>query len=148
MAQGKSALNIVRKYVPGIMRVVDATKHLDVTVTSRDCKSATSGAANDCAMARACKREFDGAIVSKAVAYLIKGDTAYRYRVPSSLQREIVSFDRNHDFRPGDYWLQAPHTTEKLSFLRKARQKSGGAKANIKRKTIRRSHQTAGIRSL
>jgi hypothetical protein len=41
------------------------------------------------------------------VAWIIKGNLAVKYEVPESVAREIVSFDRHHDFRPGEYQLSA-----------------------------------------
>lgn len=150
MAKGKSALSIVRKYFPSITRVTDARDSLDVEVLAKDCKSGKAGEVNDCAMARACKRQFDGAIISKAIAYLIKGNVATRFRVPSSLQREIVSFDRNHDFRPGSYYLAKPYTTEKLLWRRDARSGTTSPIGSPDKpvKVVRRSHKTDGLRSL
>lgn len=146
MVTGNSALNIVNKFQPGVRRVVDAKTPVSINVSAHDCAVGASGKADECAMARALKRKFDGAIVSKAIAYLIKGDTAYRYRVPSSVRTEIVSFDRHHDFRPGSYHLSAPCTTERLAAKRKNRKPS-----EAKRKTgkpVRRRHLPDGVRSL
>jgi hypothetical protein len=107
-SKGKSALKIVQKYHPNVTKVVDARSPLHIAVTARDCKNSNSKEPSACAMARACEREFDGAIISTTVAYVIQGGTAKRYRVPQSVARELVSFDRNHEFAPGDYHLKAP----------------------------------------
>lgn len=147
----KSALSIVQKYYPAVLKLADANRSFDVRVTARDCKSGNSNAPDDCAMAVACKREYDGAIISKAIAYLIKGDTAYRYRVPSSVRTEIVSFDRNHGFQPGDYYLKAPQPTERLIALKKWRKSGKGGKMAAvasPRSTVRRNHIPSGVRSL
>src|ERR1700744_2199730 len=97
---GTSAIAVVRRFHPNVKRIVEAKSHHRVTVTPKDCKSSTSKSFGDCAMAKACKREADGAIISRSVAYIVNGTTATRYTVPTALAREIVSFDRSHHFEP------------------------------------------------
>ena len=146
MSRGKSALGIVQKYHPEVTKVVDARKNLEIEVTESDCKYAQRKNAKDCAMARATKRQYDGAIISSSSAYVIKGDTATRYKVPESLAREIVTFDRHNAFEPGDYHLKAPSVRERLG----ANMKGGGpgpGRRNGKEANQRR-HVTGGIRAL
>lgn len=141
---GRSALKIVQKYHPGVTRVVDAKHSAKVKVTKRDCDVSTSKAPNACALAHAFGRKYDGAVISLAVAYLIKGKTATRYRVGSHISRELVSFDRHHDFALGEYQIYAPTGTEKLG--------SGhSGKMNGKRgkgRKYRPTNKTSGVRSL
>lgn len=148
MAQGKSALGIVRKYYPQVTRVVEAKRDLQILVTPADSRRSTKKSPNTCALARACEREYEGAIISMSVAYLVKGDKAMRYMVPAAVSREIVSFDRHQDFAPGDYKLKAPATSQKLRPLGNRRlrpdRKGGKFYGSIKR----RVHRTVGIRSL
>lgn len=146
MTQGKSALNIVQKYAPSVRRVIDAKKGIEVKVLARDCQEGNRGKPDDCAMAKACMRDYDGAIISKSVAYLIKGNTAFRFRVPSYLRTEIVSFDRDHDFRPGQYDLIAPHSTEKLGWARQYR--AAPTVKKVATRKVRRRRIPAGVRSL
>ncbi len=149
MSQGKSALSIVKKYHPGVTKIVDAKKDLEIEVTARDCKSAKCKSASSCAMARACDREFDGAVISMSVAYMVKGDKATRYRVPQSVAREIVSFDRNHDFAPGEYTLTAPASTDRLSAIKtRNRDADKRVRHDQNARKISRRHKTAGIRAL
>lgn len=143
----KSALGTVQSYHPEVTRVVDAKKGIDIEVRKSDCKLGDDKSPASCAMARAAKRTFDGAIVSMSIAYLIKGKTAIRYLVPVRIAREIVSFDRHHDFRPGLYSLIAPYRSLKMDVMRKKRQappkrKLGGAGK------YRRRVRTSGVRSL
>jgi hypothetical protein len=141
-----SALKIVQKFYPQVNRVVDAPRERVVTVSAQDCKAATKKMPNDCAMAKAFKREYDGAIISTSVAYLIRGDKAERFKVPASVSREIVSFDRHKDFAPGEYYLSAPSEAFKMGPRRSKvpldpnRQRGNAGK--------RKRHVTAGIRSL
>lgn len=67
-------------------------------------------------MAVACKRKLklDGAIVSVSTAYLIKNGVATRYKVPPSVAREVVAFDRSAGFAPGRYALRAPTKHEQI----------------------------------
>lgn len=115
-----SALTIVQKVFPNVTRVVDATKDSKIEVTKRDTTSATVRNHKACAMAVACKRklDLDGVIMSVSTAYLIKGDKATRYHVPPSVSREIVAFDRDAVFEPGDYNLKAICETQKLNTQR------------------------------
>ena len=141
----KTAISIVQKYYPEVTKIVDAAQNIEVKVLP--CKAGSRGTPDDCAMAKACKRQFHGAIISKAIAYLVNGDTAYRYRVPSSVRTEIVSFDRDHDFRPGEYWLKAPLTTEKIGAVRKRSAKSRSAKSKSQ-PPLKHHHAPDGVRTL
>lgn len=147
MPQGKSALGVVRKYHPGVNKVIEAKKDLRINVTAEDCKGARKKKPDACALAKACERSYDGAIVSLSTAYLIKGDKAFRYRVPQAVSRELVSFDRHHDFAPGEYKLKAPSKSFRLRPrgdrpLKPDRHKPHHAQIK------RRNHRTAGIRAL
>ena len=145
--QGKSALSIVQKYHPQVKKVVDAKHNVEINVTQHDCRGGDPHAPDTCAMARAFKREYDGAVISMSVAYLIEGDQAIRFTVPPSVAREIVSFDRNHNFSPGEYYLKAPNKSEKLSPRKYALRKERHEK-QYARQSKRRHHKTAGIRKL
>jgi len=104
------ALAIVQQFYPDVKYIRDATKSLEIEVTDRDCQTAAVKKHRDCALAVACKHmaTVDGAIVATSAAYLVRGDTATRYKVPASVAREIVSFDRSGEFYPGTYWLDKP----------------------------------------
>lgn len=144
--KGKSALSIVQKYYPSVLKVIDAPNSVSIAVTSRDCQLSKSKAPDACAMAHACKRSYDGAIIALSTAYLIKGTKAFRYKVPEAVSREIVSFDRHHDFQPGTYSLNAPTKWEKLA-PRKYRLNPDRHKKSYPLVKAR-SHRTAGIRSI
>lgn len=108
-ARVQGALGIVTKFFPKVRKVTDATEKALIEVTTRDAQSKAVKHHNACVMAVACKRKFnlDGVIISRSVAYLIKGDEATRYHIPSSVAREIVSFDRGAGFETGNYELSA-----------------------------------------
>ncbi len=90
------SINIVQKFFPKVERVVDAHRNAAIEVTAKDSSSKAVRDHNACAMAVACKRKFhlDGVIISRSVAYLIKGTQARRFMLPDSVSREVVSFDR------------------------------------------------------
>jgi len=130
-----------------VTKVVDSRKDLKISVTAEDSKASKKKAPDACALANACKRSYDGAIVSLAVAYVIKGDTAYRFQVPQSISRELVSFDRHQDFAPGEYSLKKPTKSARLGPRKYPRRTkhAGGSEYSRHKK---RSHKTAGIRAL
>lgn len=144
MAKGRNAVTAVRKFFPKVSKVVDATQAIEINVKNRDCNSAEVKNHNECAMAKACKRQLhiDGAVISVGTAYLVKGDTATRYRIPERISREIIAFDRNGGFMPGQYKLKNPTGRQRLG-------QNFGTKTGTKhphRKSLRH-FSTAGIRT-
>jgi hypothetical protein len=100
-----TALRIVRSFFPKVLKVKDADGPLIVEVTKEDNKNSHVREHNGCAMAVACKRttKADGVIIAVKTAYVINGTTATRYKLPESISREIVSFDREAGFDVGAY---------------------------------------------
>jgi hypothetical protein len=157
-------LEIIHKYHPEVKTVVDAKRAVRVDVTSEDCAKGNKKAPNLCAMARAFEREknYDGAIISTTVSYLIRGDKATRFMTPESVAREIISFDRHADFTPGRYTLKPPGETSTMEGKRrynKARLTARNKKRSREkerelrqeepgRDTGYKHHKTAGVRSL
>jgi len=143
-----TALSIVQQAFPNVNKVVDAKEDSVVEVTRRDTTSATVRNHKACAMAVACKRKMklDGVIMSISTAYLVKDDVATRYLVPSSVSREIVAFDRNAAFEPGDYRLKAPSASVKLGGVR-GTIPSESPKSGNGNLSKRFRHKTEGIRA-
>jgi hypothetical protein len=142
-----SALSIVKQFFPKVTKVNDADKPISIEVTKADNNSAQVRNHNACAMAVACKRKLklDGVIVSIGTIYTIKGDTATRYRVPQSVSREIVSFDRDAGFSEGEYQIVPVPKNDRLgkghSYPKTTGSKTGpGLKKRF-------AHFTTGIRS-
>jgi hypothetical protein len=137
------ALAIVRKYFPKVEEVADGDKAINVEVTKADSNSAAVRNKEGCAMAVACKRKTkaDGVLVARSVAYIIKGKTATRYDVPQSVQKEIVSFDREAGFAPGNYQLVPTSPANRFGEYRGYSPKTRMGKAP------RFSHHTTGIRT-
>jgi hypothetical protein len=82
--------------------------------------------------------------VSKA--YVIQGQTAYRFNLPESVAREVVSFDRDAGFDPGVYTMNPPKPSQKLGAITGSHAR--GDSGERKGEKIKRKHQTGGIRSV
>lgn len=140
-----NALHIVQKFFPGVTGVVDALRPAKIEVTVSD--STKKGVKNhaECALAVACKNKFnlDGVIISRTVAYLVKGKKARRFHLPPSTARELVSFDRGAGFAPGIYQLSVVSGNNKLGM---ARGGHSGVEGSGKPKQFR--HYTSGIRTV
>lgn len=153
---GASALRNVQKYFPEVTQVEDADKSVILDVTKGDVAKAERRAHKTCAMAVACKRalEADGVIISVKTAYVIKGKKAQRYRLPESVSREIVSYDRDSQFAPGEYHLSKPEPSTRLGAVRKGRPKgkwgngNGGSTGGSLLPKHVRVHRTTGIRTV
>jgi len=136
------SLQIVKRLFPDVERVKNASKDITIEVMKSDVQKGQTKNHKECVMANACKRalKLDGAVVSVGTVYLIKDDVATRYRVPQSLSREIVSFDRGGSFAPGQYDLRQPEPT--------APRGSGTRhKGNPRMGNKAPHHVTAGIRT-
>jgi hypothetical protein len=122
----------LRRMYPNVKFAVDADKTVEVSVDPKDCKDAVKLDPTNCALARAAKREThaDGVIIGLSSSYIIKGDHAIRFATPERVQREIVSFDRHHDFAPGNYTLVPKAPTAKF----------GSGKENRRRWKDKRDH--------
>lgn len=147
--QAPAIVGRIRQFFPQVNRVADSSKPLRVVVKECDIKNAEKGAEDNCAMAHALERELkcDGAIVRPKVAYIIRGNLAVKYSVPESVAREIVSFDRNHDFRAGEYQLTQVYPCRRMD----AQQKRTDKASRKHRRTVRRplvAHITQGIRGV
>lgn len=139
-------VGLLKRFYPEVEHVKDGKGDIVVVVTKTDANASLKNH-KDCVMAKACKRlsGVDGAVISVSTAFIIKGDTAYRYRVPQAITREIVAFDRGASFTPGEYELKAPGEWHKTG-------KQQGTTRNqaTHRKTGRNSgtrHYTKGIRT-
>lgn len=142
------ALSNVRKFFPNVKSVSDADDNAIVEVTRDDVKNSAKKDLNGCAMAVAAKRQFHatGMIVSPSVAYIVKHDKAIRFQLPTSVQKEIVSFDRGAGFAEGTYQLNYPKKSQRIG-ARRERALSPSQVHDNKRKR-RFYHATTGIRAI
>lgn len=134
----------VKKLFPEVEFAFDADKPVEISVEPRDCRDGRKLMPTECALARAARRELkaDSVIIGMSTSYVIRGNTAIRFATPQSVAREIVSFDRNQDFAPGDYHLAVKAPTNKLGTYQ-TRNHGGGSK-EAKRKV----HHSARVRVL
>jgi len=141
-------LRNVRKFFPSVDKVTDADANAIIDVTPDDSKKASKKDHNDCAMAVAAKREFHatGVVMAPSVAYVVKGKEAIRFTLPTSVQKEIVSFDRGSGFAEGTYALCKPPKSARIG----ARQERALSPShNHESRGIRRfAHATTGIRAV
>lgn len=109
--------------------VVDATEPIQVTINKRDITLGKKKNAHGCAAAIALCREHhaDEAVVHFSRAYVRRGNTWYRYRVPQMLRSEVVAFDRGGEFQPGDYLLKAIEPAHKLNSRKRRNSSKGGS---------------------
>lgn len=140
-----SALTNVQKYFPEVGRVVDAKQPITVEVTSADTKKATVKNHKSCALAVACRRkeDADGIIVSLDTCYVIKGGVATRYRMKETTTREVVSFDREAGFAPGNYELIPQCPSRRLGAIHGSQVRA--AKPEKKKAA---KHFTSGVRTV
>lgn len=142
-----TALAVVRKFFPEVEVVVDAGRNALIEVTSKDQAIAKKKSHKTCAMAVACKRKFhlDGVIMSVSTAYLIKGNKARRFKLPPSVEREVVSFDRGGGFEAGEYELTRVPASMKLD-RPESMKRPGHGPQNRGAGNRKHIHRTGGIR--
>lgn len=141
----------LKRHFPRVERVIDAKKGVRVTVKPRDCGiDAKRKDPTSCALAKATRRQYkaDGVIIGLTASYVIRGKRAVRFSTPISVQRELVSFDRHHDFAPGKYKLApvSPSQTEEGRAEKKKREHGSGIKSTHPRRIVHK--MTARVRTL
>jgi hypothetical protein len=137
------SLSIVQKHFPNVVRVKEAKANVVVEVGKKDVTESKRKDHEGCAMAVACKRKFklDGVLIATSSAYLIKGETATRFRVPPSVAREVVSFDRGAGFEEGTYRLSKPcNPPDSGGTPNRANEGKGKAKGQL--------HKTTNVRAI
>lgn len=132
-----------------VKQVRDADEPVRVKVTKKDSNEGRRNEPSDCALARACVREFsaDGAVINIGTSYIVKGNTAVRFKTSAGVGREITSFDRSAGFEPGnDYLLSAFPPTCRLDSPRRGDvYKKGSGDKKPGRQNVHR-HHTENIR--
>jgi hypothetical protein len=87
----------------GGLPVIDATEPLKLRVTKADIARASVKKPDDCAIARACRRQLHvlEARIHLTRAYLRMDDEKWvRYETPRLARDEIIAFDRGGTFEP------------------------------------------------
>lgn len=133
-----------------VSKIKDADEPVWIGVTKADSATGRKKSNSECALARACVREkhADGAVINIGTSYIIKGDTAVRYKTSSGVGREITSFDRGAGFEEGnDYLLSAIPPAARLDAKPRPQRPSGPHEDNkpAPRPNVHR-HHTENIR--
>jgi hypothetical protein len=122
--------------------VIDALTPLDITVTKQDITASKPNDPQNCAYARSIRRDHPGiedCFVNRSSAFIVYPKAIVRYVLTTSMQKEIVAFDRGGKFAPGEYHLCPPcpaHAPRAKAEYDKARPRSG-ARVNPRTKGIR-----------
>jgi len=98
--------------------IVDASEPLTLTIEPVDIRRADAMDPSNCGAARAIIRQehVKAARVYRSVIFVEFRDHIERYKTPSRLRQETISFDRGTDakFMPGDYCLLPPPESQRL----------------------------------
>ena len=135
--------------------IENAKEPMVLEVKAIDVVRASEKNSKCCAFVRACEREVQGAQAAfffRTVAFIEYQDKIVRYQLPQSVQREIVSFDRNGTLDPGVYQLSPQVPSKSPRMMKKADTKRTQPKTNPKGRFasgIKRSivHKTQGVRT-
>jgi len=133
----------IARAFPSVMKIIDATHSVQIHVNAKDCKDGEPLNPNECALAKAVQRQFkaDAAIIGLGASYIIKGNKATRFHTPEKIRREMVSFDRHHDFEQGDYTLIPKSPAARFEAARSYFKKHRASKMDK-----RRRHDTAPVK--
>lgn len=142
------AKTIIKRDFPLVTKIIDAKETIDITVEPEDSVKGRRKDPAGCALAKACIRQkiADAAIIGIGYSYLIKGNTAVRYKTSEAVGREITSFDRHNDFAAGkNYKLSKVSPQARLGYKPAPKQKSGPRETT--REPIPMAyHKTANVR--
>lgn len=132
------------------LAIEDAKEPLLLEVKAQDVDTGNKKDPGDCGFARACKRGLNvrNAYFFRSTAYLETRKKLVRYHLPTSMQKEIVSFDRNKTMEPGMYQLKppAPSQSKDACKTRDTRRASVTKRAPVAPKIRRRIHKTQNVR--
>lgn len=120
--------------------ILDGKERVLVTVTATDIVKAKKADSKDCALSRATMRlpGVNAAYFFRSTAFIEYPDRIVRFSLPSSVQKEIVSFDRAQIMAPGVYQLTpvAPNRDPKeTAAYRKSRRVKAKRLATVQRRT-------------
>jgi hypothetical protein len=123
--------------------VIDATAPIILKVQSRDIKGSNTKTPDQCAIARACRRQLHvkEARIHLSRMYLRTNDTNWvRYIVPKSARSEIIAFDRGGNFEPSEFKFDKVTPSQIIG-----QKRSKGKRINEKPK-IRKPHVVTNVR--
>lgn len=139
----------ITRLFPNVNKLQEAKRPVAVEVTAKDVSRGKLKKHRECAMANAVCREWgaDHAVIGMTYSYVIKGNTAVKFKTPATVTREIVSFDRSKKFEPGAYHLGpvSPGLTQDAAKKRVTAPKKATTKHNAKRRIFHKS--SFGVRA-
>ena len=123
-------------------KVVDANYKMAITVTKEDIANGDRKQPNACAVALACRRQFDAdaAIVNLTRTYIEYPRRVVRFFTTQALRNEIVAWDQGGKFTPGTYYLRPCPPTAKLEGYDRS-------KAKKRKEPPAPKHHPEGVRS-
>lgn len=131
-------------------KVVDARKSIRITISKRDAATGKTKDPGNCAAARAIVRtivDAKNARVHLGRTYIEYPDRWVRFKTPTALKTEIVSFDRGSkpEYAEGSYTLQAISPADRSG----ARKHVQGKTSGVRRRAhiARVHHQIEGVRA-
>lgn len=107
----------------------DARKPMAIELLKEDIGKARQLDHHSCAFAMACTRSVKGATGAyffRTTGWLQFKDKLVRYRLPPSMQREIIVFDRLGTMAPGVYVMSPPRGNDRISKIRERSKKRPG----------------------
>lgn len=133
--------------------LVDAVEPLRIEVSKGDVRGAKRKDPSNCAFSRACRRTYgvDAAYFFRSTAWLKTGGKLIRFSMPTSMQKEIVAFDRSKSMEPGLYQLAPPSPSgtragrAAYDARRKGKRHMPTGQSGIERKFV---HKSANVRGL
>lgn len=129
--------------------VMDAKRSLKLIITKNDCARASIKEPQDCAAARAIRRELHAkeCRVHLGRVYVRTNESNWqRYVTPDALRSEIIAFDRGGAFSPGEYVL-APLPPSKRTGKQYGADKKPAKKKRGGKKRRRTPHFVRDVRT-
>jgi hypothetical protein len=123
--------------------IIDSNNPLVLRITQRDINGASIKDPENCAVARACRRELHAIEVRVHLArtYVrLNRHNWIRYMTPRPLRDELIAFDRGGTFEPGEYQLSMLSPSNRSGVIRR------GGIANGKGKR-RKHHIITNVRT-
>lgn len=128
--------------------IIDSKKSIKITITKNDIDKADKKEPNDCAVARACRRELKikEARIHLGRVYLRANEGNWvRYMTLPPLRAEIIAFDRGGTFAAGEYTLKSIPPSHKLG--KKTGKKSKRSTTGAKKRNGKTPHVVMDVRS-
>lgn len=129
-----------------IVPILDAKRAMTLHITAGDISRSDKKDPTHCAAALACKRMkgVKEARVHLTRVYVRQNDgNVLRYTTPARLKGEIIAFDRGGQFEPGDYTLNPPAPSQRVTGKRQGAKRLPRSR---KGKATRKYYQFTNVR--